>query len=400
MGQGWRRVSEAVRQKVGVLDTDRTFKTTANGRNEAMFREATDFAQHLRSMERDLRGISKQVDLQFTGLRNILISPLPRAYEMGQNGPVPLEEEPRPIGQNVHIDKIVGSAQDLKRRLETEVIQPIKEWMVAYRTIQDRMRQLESVRLELDSRRRTVGNMQGRFERMKTNVGSMGQNGTAELEQMEKAVIHKEEKMMRTSAQYQEMERMVYNSLFTLVRDTSVLREYTAAALQIIQECFAMAHSAYDATAGLEFSTSAANGFGVMPTTAVYGGGGGSDIKYDTQAATVAAERVKSSKSLIRQLSDRMKLTKPAAAPEYGSGHGGYDNDANERGPYDQVQYGFDAVQPSKAAMPAYYQQQHETDVHGGYQQQQQQRPGAAYVPSPSARYSAMPSPMQQQQQW
>ena len=32
---------------------------------------------------------------------------------------------------------------------------------------------------------------------MKTNVGSMGQNGTAELDQMEKAVMHKEEKMMR-----------------------------------------------------------------------------------------------------------------------------------------------------------------------------------------------------------
>ncbi len=58
-----------VRQKVGVLDTDRTFKTTANGRNEAMFREATDFAQHLRSMERDLRGISKQVDCEYDKLQ-------------------------------------------------------------------------------------------------------------------------------------------------------------------------------------------------------------------------------------------------------------------------------------------------------------------------------------------
>ncbi len=37
----------------------------------------------------------------------------------------------------------------------------------------------------------------GRFERLKMNVGSMGQNGTAELDQMEKAMMHKEEKMMR-----------------------------------------------------------------------------------------------------------------------------------------------------------------------------------------------------------
>ena len=75
--------------------------------------------------------------MQFTSLRNILISPLPRAYEVGQNGvPVPLEEEPRAIGLNVDIDKVTGSAQDMKRRLETEVIQPVQEWMVAYRTIQ------------------------------------------------------------------------------------------------------------------------------------------------------------------------------------------------------------------------------------------------------------------------
>ncbi len=79
--------------------------------------------------------------MQFTSLRNILISPLPRAYEVGQNGaPVPLEEEPRAIGLNVDIDKVTGSAQDMKRRLETEVIQPVQEWMVAYRTIQVRGR--------------------------------------------------------------------------------------------------------------------------------------------------------------------------------------------------------------------------------------------------------------------
>lgn len=37
-----------------------------------------------------------------------------------------------------------------------------------------------------------------------------------------------------TASQFQEMEQTVYNSLFTLIKDTSVLRDYAAAALLIV----------------------------------------------------------------------------------------------------------------------------------------------------------------------
>jgi hypothetical protein len=36
-------------------------------------------------------------------------------------------------------------------------------------------------------------------------------------------------------SQYQEMEQTVYNSLFTLIKDTCVLRDYVAAAILIVQ---------------------------------------------------------------------------------------------------------------------------------------------------------------------
>ena len=83
---------------------------------------------------------------QFTNMRNILLSPLPRvyAYEVGPNGQetggvVPTDEETRPIGQNVHIDRITAACQEMKRRLKTEVLAPIQEWIMAYRTISVRM---------------------------------------------------------------------------------------------------------------------------------------------------------------------------------------------------------------------------------------------------------------------
>lgn len=59
MGHGWRRVSEAVRQKVS---SDRNFRPTSNARNEAMFKEATDFAQLIKTLERDIRNTEKTVE--------------------------------------------------------------------------------------------------------------------------------------------------------------------------------------------------------------------------------------------------------------------------------------------------------------------------------------------------
>ena len=59
MGYGWRRVTEAVRQKV---TTDKQFLPTSNARNEAMFKEASDFCVHLKTLERDLRSLHKEVE--------------------------------------------------------------------------------------------------------------------------------------------------------------------------------------------------------------------------------------------------------------------------------------------------------------------------------------------------
>lgn len=397
MGGGWRRVSEAVRQKVGIMD--REFKSTTNGRNEAMFKEATDFSVHLRTLERDLRAMQKQVDAHFTNMRNILISPLPRAYEEGQNGPAPIEEEPRPIGQNVHIDRITSSAGEMKRRLDNEVIQPVKEWMVAYRTISDRMRQLEAVRLELDSRRRTVSELQTKFERAKASAPP-AHKAQMLVESIEKELVHKEEKMLRTLAHYQEMERTVYNSLFTLVKDTSVLRDYAAAALNIIQDCFRDAAAAFEAPGGaLEYSTTMAPG--------VYGQVAGAATAQDNKYLAVAEDKSKSGgvKGLMRQLSDRITGNTPSAtagvsgrlskpSQDYSGGAGDRDD---PRMAYDQVNPGgyggFDAAHLGGPKMMPMAQQhdasphmQPQTDAYShtqGYG-----RPQSGFMPSPG-RYTS-----------
>lgn len=96
------------------------------------------------------------------------------------------------------------------------------------------MRRLEALRLELDSRRRTVADLQGRCERVRANLGTTRAKGEVDMEITLRRMQHKEDKMQRTASQFQEMEQTVYNSLFTLLKDTSVLRDYAAAALLIV----------------------------------------------------------------------------------------------------------------------------------------------------------------------
>lgn len=200
-----------------------------------MFREATIFAGHLQVVEKELTQWQRDIDSSFTNIRTIMLSPLPRVYEEGHNGQaVPSEPEPTMVGGDVQVDQLVTAAQETKKRLDVEVLQPIKQWMVAYRTIAERMRRLEGLRLELDSRRRTVADLQGRCERVRANLGTTRAKGEVDMEITLRRMQHKEDKMQRTASQFQEMEQTVYNSLFTLLKDTSVLRDYAAAALLIV----------------------------------------------------------------------------------------------------------------------------------------------------------------------
>lgn len=294
MGQGWRRISEQARQKWG-LTLEKNFKATSNARNEAMFIEASKFSSHLRQFEKDLRGWETSIEAGLTNTRVIMLSPLPRVYEEGHSGQaIPSDPEPCMIGGDVQVERLTSSAQELKKRLDAEVIQPIKQWMVAYRTIQERMKRLEALRLELDSRRRTVSALQGKCERQRSNLGTTKARGEADMEFTMRKMQHKEDKMQRTQTAYHELEQTVYNSLFTLIKDTSVLRDYAAAAVLIVQECFQGAYAAFEPQMP-QYSQSN------TPTAFV-------ENKYDAKVEKISEPaRVKSQKGGLRSLSTKQK---------------------------------------------------------------------------------------------
>lgn len=255
MGQGWRRVSEAVLQKTGGI-ANRNFKATSNLRNELMFKEASNFARSILLLEKDLKSMTKCIESHFRNLRGILISPVPRIYDTQNDVTAPLEDEVRMLGANMDVEAIPKAADDAKKRVHQEVMEPLLEWLSAYRVISDRMQSLEQLRLELDSRRRTVTNLQVKLEKLRTEqTGRDRAKLQLEVKETEDIMARKEDKMTRTWAQFSELERTVYNSLYTLVRDTAVLRDYTHAALTIIQECFQTAAQAYNQAPNPQFSS-------------------------------------------------------------------------------------------------------------------------------------------------
>jgi hypothetical protein len=132
---------------------NRAFNPTSNRRNEAMFKEATEFAQSLRTIDKDMKTLLKGIDgaqcisgpalallmavvrgqvhlvhpgapnqfgLQqlcqtcnndslyrhaghFKNLRNILVSPLPRPFDEGPMGVHPLDLEPHTLGADMEV---------------------------------------------------------------------------------------------------------------------------------------------------------------------------------------------------------------------------------------------------------------------------------------------------------
>lgn len=120
------------------------------------------------------------------------------------------------------------------------------------------MKKLESLRLELDSRRRTVEFLRGKvlkrsfFEELADRVdrqkvmldtGSLRSSSTHDLGL--KKLLHKEEKKNTTQITFQNYEAEVYKILYALNKDTACLRDYMALAYNILAEAFGSAESAF-----------------------------------------------------------------------------------------------------------------------------------------------------------
>ncbi|KAG2485266.1 hypothetical protein HYH03_015941 [Edaphochlamys debaryana] len=213
-------------------------------------------------------------------------------------------------------------------RLEEEVLKPLRSWLQAYRTVCERMENLERLRLELDSRRRTVDGLRDKLDRLKDTQppAKEKEKHDQELEKTTQMLQHKREKQDRTASAFQELEQTVFNSLNTLIKDTGVLRDYTGLSLSILQDCFQKSHAAFStATPLLDYNSTSDNMFNHQQSA------------YQHQHLPVI-EKAQSERALmVRQLADR-----PAAAPGTAKGGGMPMYGADDLGGDANMPYGID----------------------------------------------------------
>eukprot|EP00210_Caulerpa_lentillifera_P007009 g6703.t1 len=244
MGIRWRRINERLKQRLNLSKSN--FLATSNRRCERMFEEASQFAIYLRRLESRLKKLQDDSEEMMSETRSIMLSSLPCTFDFTPTGQaVANDPDPQRIGQNVKLDLFTSAMQIIRQKLDEEVVDPLRSWLEAFEKAEERLKILEDIRLELDSRRRTVEYLQDRVEKQKALLDSGALRSSSSHELSLKQLQHKEEKKNSTLSTFKDEESQVYQILYELNKDTACLRDYTAMAYSIITESFYTAQSAF-----------------------------------------------------------------------------------------------------------------------------------------------------------
>lgn len=214
-----------------------------------MMNEATDFANHIKKMEKEIRNVKTTTESMLNSTKIVLSAPLPRVYEDNGSGKAqPVQAGPNPlmstIGGDFKGEELARVSKDVSKKLEAEVLAPMQRWTTAYNQVVARMKTLEALRLEVDSRRRTVIELGRKIDKQHAKLPQTRSKGEIELETTKKTMQHKENKLNATRQSYKEHEVLLFQQLAQLIRDAVWLKSYVAAVMRVQQETFQMAYAA------------------------------------------------------------------------------------------------------------------------------------------------------------
>jgi hypothetical protein len=141
-------------------------------------------------------------------------------------------------------EELARISKETGSKIETEVLAPMERWMNAFSLVQNRMSKLESLRLEVDSRRRTVAKLGKKVDVQRAQLPQTRARGEYDMENTIKVLQHKEAKLSACRQSYKEHEALVYHQLTNLIRDTVWLKSYISAVLRVESEAFQVANIA------------------------------------------------------------------------------------------------------------------------------------------------------------
>lgn len=213
-----------------------------------MLREAGVFSEQLRQCEGEIRSIKDATESLLSTVRGVLSAPLPRTYDdAGGGAAAPSATRPRAIGgPDADLDGLREVGREAGRRLESEVLAPMGRWNQAYDLVRGRMVKLEALRLEVDSRRRTVARLGKKVDAQRARggtgrpllLGGSRASSEAELEGAIRVLQHKEAKLAACRVSFREHETLVFHQLVNLIRDAVWLKSYLSAVLQVQADTF------------------------------------------------------------------------------------------------------------------------------------------------------------------
>eukprot|EP00798_Chlamydomonas_sp_ICE-L_P021989 gene21989-29047_t len=176
-------------------------------------------------------------------IKTVLTTTLPKIYDEPEPGlgAHPVDNRDYIVGTNVNMELLNSAGSSMRQRLEEEVLTPLGQWLEAYKSIKglaDAQAQLEKAFDRGGKRRRDMT----AAEKTKEDK---------ERDRLEKKLHAENDKATRASQRHAEAEEEIFAALCSLLGDTGVLREYTAAAVFIMLHCFESSYFAFDLEASL-----------------------------------------------------------------------------------------------------------------------------------------------------
>jgi hypothetical protein len=230
-------VFETYRMRQATGFGERNFQRTSNQRNETMMKEASDFASHLKKCDKAISDMKSACESVLSTTKIAMNAALPRLYEdtaavSGSSG--------RSIetigGGGFQSEEFSRMSQTASASIESQVLVPIKRWLDVFHALNARMKEVEALRLEVDSRRHTVIDLAASVDKQRAKLGKVGGHDAkleANLDDTIKKLQHKEGKLTLAVQSYQEKEQSLYTDLSTLIKDAAWLKHYIASALRV-----------------------------------------------------------------------------------------------------------------------------------------------------------------------
>jgi hypothetical protein len=247
MGAGWRVFRERFSRPLGGAGR---YAATTNERNVVMVKEATMFKTHILNCQKAIRGMKAANEGMMSTVKSTMASPLPHTYDETAHAAGSQVQAALPIGGTTFSAELVQqAAQEAGHTVETQVLVPIQKWLDSYGSLVARFKEIDKLRMEVDSRKRTVHELASSTDhlRAKMNANPTGHDAKHQhkLDKTVQKLQHKEGKLKVATDSYDHQEALLFRDLCNLIKDAQWLKHHMQLAVRAQGESLLKAAEAF-----------------------------------------------------------------------------------------------------------------------------------------------------------